>query len=106
MSSTEDGFKWQLRLIVYEKTRLFEGDFQVTASFQNARNSIRSGDRHFFLNRLGKEYMKDKVIHHFWYDRSGKTDKAVLVDKFEHPNGGVGRPGIKKHVWEALEDWF
>lgn len=106
VSSTEDGYKYQLRLSLYEKTTVFRGDFQLTVNHQNARNALRSKDRHFFINRLGKKYMKDKVIHHSWFNGTAKTNKAILVDKFEHSNGGVGRSGIKKHVWEALEDWF
>lgn len=102
----ESCHKWQLPLKVYETMPSFFGTFITASDLQNARNAIRSKDRYFFHNRLGKEYMKDKVIDHFLEDNSAKTNKLRLVHKSEHPNGGVGRPGTKKHIWETLEDWF
>jgi hypothetical protein len=101
----EEGLTWTLSLAVCEKTKIFSGAFAISGQRNKQRKQVRCRDRDFFKARLGKRYISDKVLHHSWIKNSAEYTKVVLLDKSEHPNGGIDAPRDRK-VWITKENWL
>ena len=104
-TGSEEGFGWMLTLHIHEKTKFFFGAFTLSSELQKRRHVVRKRDRNFFNSRLGEKYMSDKVLHHLWIENSAEYIKAVLLEKSEHPNGGIDVPRDRK-AWIDKENWF
>ena len=101
----EEGFTWTLSLVVCEKTKIFSGAFAISGQQNKQRKQARCRDRNFFEARLGKRYISDKVLHHSWIENSAKYTKVALLDRSEHPNGGIDVPRNRR-LWIAKEVWL
>ena len=71
-------------------------------SREDHKGDMRIEDRRFFINLLGDNYMKDKVLHHLWESHDG-IPWVLLLDKDKHPNGGVGN---LRSMWRSYEEWI
>jgi hypothetical protein len=105
-SGREEGFVWVLFLDVRENTKKFSGSFYISGKLENHRATTRSTDRKFFMARLGRKYMADKVLHHSWIENSADYIKVILLHKSEHPNGGIDVDRGAKLKWIAKEIWL
>jgi hypothetical protein len=102
-SGNIEGLEWDLRLAIIPRSKRFSGYFFMYDQLRRDRKKQRNVDRSFFVRRLGKEYMRNKVVHHQWNEDILWT---FVLDKDRHVSGGLGRKGRKGSDWKEKEEWL